>query len=489
MKITQERVWAGTEESLSAALEAQDGVNARLAAGNYTEQQGEDKPRLLTVDDGVATITIKGSLNNESGFWNEIFGMTGYPEIREALLGAAQDQSVREILLDIDSGGGAVSGVEDTAKLIRMVNDKVKPITAFTDGMMASAAYWLGSAAGKVYSGKTAMVGSIGVISTHMERSEQLKEAGIGVTVVRAGKYKALANSVEKLTEAGKDQIQQVVDAAYGVFVDHVSTMRGKSYDYTDKYMAQGKEFVGQAAVDAGLVDQITSFDKLFSELKEKSIDSLKNPMDNRGKPGLRLSGEVTSVLSGESEMGKKALTEQDIAALAAGAAIEAKSDVQVEDAASVEPNAESEVTEAQAEAQAEVVEAQTQEVDKTSATVQLLSDQLKAKDEALIQAHVKISKLEELNAEANATHGPLLEIAAKSVSNMRVALGGSAFTVEGLSAVQVLAEHKAVTEQFQSKFKAGGVAAVDATQSQKNEVVAQDALTQARLAAVRFSR
>ena len=70
-------------------------------------------------------------------------------------------------------------------KLIRLVNDKVKPVTAFTDGAMFSAAYYLGSSASEVTPAIT-RVGSIGVIATHMEQSQFLKDMGIGVTVIRA---------------------------------------------------------------------------------------------------------------------------------------------------------------------------------------------------------------------------------------------------------------------------------------------------------------
>ena len=79
-----------------------------------------------------------------------------------------------------------------------------------------------------------------------------LKEAGIGVTVIRAGKYKALANGVEKLTEEGKAQIQAGVDAAYKIFVGHVAEMRGKSQAFGASEMAQGRELYGQAGAAGG---------------------------------------------------------------------------------------------------------------------------------------------------------------------------------------------------------------------------------------------
>ena len=64
---------------------------------------------------------------------------------------------------------------------------------------------------------------------------------GIAVTVIRAGKYKALADPNEPLSKAAEAQIQAMVDAAYGVFVDHVSAMRGRTYEYPTRRWPMGR--------------------------------------------------------------------------------------------------------------------------------------------------------------------------------------------------------------------------------------------------------
>lgn len=464
MIISEDRVWAGSESSLQAAATAETGIMARLGTSATPSQEASALPRLLSIDGGLATISIKGPLVNSDSPFLEMFGMTGYPEIRDALTTAATDTSVKQILLDVDSGGGSVSGVDDTANLIRNIHANVKPVTTYTDGVMASAAYWLGSSAGEVLSGKTAMVGSIGVIATHKEYSAMYKADGIGVTVVRAGKEKALANSNEKLTEKGKAQIQQMVDASYQVFVEHVAEMRGKPYEYADKKMADGQEFIGKAAADVGLTDGVSTFDAVVSDLKQKIVASSEKLMHNRGKGGNALIGQKVASSTGEADMARKALSEQEVAAMAAGAVITATTEVDVSaaDQAIAEAAAAAEVEAAAAEAAAsEAAAATALEADKNSATVQLLNSQLLAKDEALLQAGIKASKMEEQLADARATHGPLLEIAVKSINNMQIALGGSAISMEGMSAVAVVAEHKKLTEQFTSKFKSGGISAV----------------------------
>ena len=494
-RVTEEKVWAGTEASLHAALDAEEARAARMAAGDRISEKDRETSRLLSVDDGVATISIKGPLTNDGdAIWNEWVGMTGYPEIRDAMISAATDTSVQHIVLDIDSGGGAVSGVDDTAKLIRLVHDNVKPVTAFTDGSMYSAAYWLGSSAGEVYASKAAGMGSIGVIATHMERSEMLKEAGIGVTVVRAGKYKALANGVEKLTEEGKAQIQAGVDAAYKIFVGHVAEMRGKSYEFADSVMAQGREFYGQAGADAGLVDGIKSFDQVMSDVKRNLVDPSIKSAYTSGKQatGLRVEKD-----NGENGMGmkvRKALSEQDIAALAAGATLEA--DQAPGTGTQAETDVAAQVEDVEVSAQVETSDkasvegtgvGQAAEVDASAGALKFVAEQLKAAQDELVASKIEASKLKDKLEAMQAVVEPLKDIAAKAVNNMRVALGGSLIDMSASSPAQILAEHVAVSASFASKFKVGGVSATKVEEQVKKPAVGASHM--ARVNAARYSK
>ena len=495
-RVTEEKVWAGTEASLHAALEAEETRATRMAAGDRLSNQDRDVSRLLSVDDdGVATINIKGSLNNDADSdWNEWLGMTGYPEIREAMISAATDTSVKHIILDIDSGGGAVSGVDDTAKLIRLVHDNVKPVTAFTDGAMYSAAYWLGASAGQVFASKAAGMGSIGVIATHMERSEMLKEAGIGVTVIRAGKYKALANGVEKLTEEGKAQIQAGVDAAYKIFVGHVSEMRGKSYEFADSVMAQGREFYGQAGADAGLIDGIKSFDQVMSDVKRNFVDpSIKSAYT----PGKQTSGLRVEKDNGENGMGmkvRKALSEQDIAALAAGATLEADQALEIgtpgqedQQAASAEASVETTTVEDEGTGVGSEANNAATEVDASAGTLKFMAEQLRSAQDDLVAARVELSKAKDKVAELAAVVEPLKDIAAKAINNMRVALKGSPMDMSASSPAQILAEHAALTTSFTTKYKVGGVAATVSEEQVKKPAVGASHM--ARVNAARYSK
>ena len=271
-------LWAGTEEalhSLVARLIAQASRPIPEAAlvtySTPGAQQDAPPPYLFGKQGNVGIVEIKGPMTNATHYYDRYDKTASYPAIREALMHAVNDPEVETILLDIESGGGAVAGMFDAARLIRTINDRVKPVTAFGESMF-SAAYCLGSAAGQVFSTQSGGVGSIGIIATHMDVSKMYADMGINVTVMRSGQYKALANRFEPLSDKAKAQMQEGMDAAYQVFVQHVADMRGTTYPNADTKMAQGREFYGNAAKDIGLVDGITTFDALISKLQE-SVD------------------------------------------------------------------------------------------------------------------------------------------------------------------------------------------------------------------------
>jgi len=137
--------------------------------------------------------------------------------------------------------------------------------------MIASAAYWIASAASKIYVGSQVdRLGSIGVVATHRNIAEMEKEAGIQTTEITAGKYKRIASQYGPLTESGRKSIQDEVDAIYKIFVDTVADYR----DITTEQalaMADGKVFIGQQAIDIGLADGFSSLDALISRLNDET--------------------------------------------------------------------------------------------------------------------------------------------------------------------------------------------------------------------------
>lgn len=475
-KVFPEELWAGTGHSLELARDAWQNTEPQAYVTTANQEQPQDTcPDCLDVQGQIGVVSITGPLTNASWSW---FGTT-YSEIRDALVYAANSEDIKAIVLDIDSGGGAVNGCQDTANLVSTINNSVKPVYAFTGGTMCSAAYWLGCSAGEVYSNSTATVGSIGVLCTHMEYSRMMAQDGITATVMRAGEFKSLANPYEPLTDVAKQQMQDRMNAAYAVFIGHVADARHTTVQMADANMGQGREFMGQQAHAAGLVDGVKSFDEMMSMVESRVAVSQES-----------LTSRPQAAYQGVNM--KTALTQQQIAALASGAVVEASA-AAPEAQANVEttaPEAAPAATEAAAAAPAveaaAPVAAPAQVAAPQGELVAYLQGEVSAKTGEIISLKAQLADVQKQLATAQANTVSLMGIAGASLKNMKIALGSSAADYSAMSAEALLAEHAAAVNQFNSKFKAGGVAAATAPSEGETDSPKVDPLWQARVAANR---
>lgn len=245
------------------AAGAADGIQA--AAAQFGNQQRND---LYSIDNGVAVIPITGPIMKRDSFLSFFFGGTSYAYIRAAVRTAIEDSAVEAIVLRIDSPGGVVNGVEETGDVIFNARG-IKPIISFNDGQMMSAAYWIGSAADKIISNKTAGAGSIGVLMVHADWSRWNEQQGIKYTYLTAGKYKALGNPDEPLSETAKEVFQGELNYLYSIFVGTVARNRDVEEDQVLSKMADGKVFIGQQSMDAGLVDEISDLKTAVEAARE----------------------------------------------------------------------------------------------------------------------------------------------------------------------------------------------------------------------------
>lgn len=236
-------------------------IEARLGRPLNNEQ----KP--YQIINGVAVIPAMGVLAKRANMFQSVSGGTSTQVIGNMVDQAAVDPSVKAIVLDIDSPGGAVDGVQQLADKVRSVRGK-KPIVTVADGQIASGGYWFGSAADEVYiADRTTVVGSIGVVYTHTDTSKQDEARGVKRTEITAGKYKRIAGQHEPLSEEGRATIQAQADHLYSVFVHDVAENRKVPVDQVLSDMADGRVFVGQQAIDAGLVDGVATLDETIARL------------------------------------------------------------------------------------------------------------------------------------------------------------------------------------------------------------------------------
>ena len=254
-------------------------VEARIGRPLANEQ----KP--YQVIDGVGIISVEGVIAKKMNMFADISGGASSQAARNSLALANADPSVHSIIFAVDSPGGTVDGIATLTDSVRAARESKKIVT-LGSGTMASAAYWFGSAAGEVYIAEnTTMVGSIGVVTAHRDVSANEAARGIKTTELSAGKYKRIASQFGPLSEAGRESIQAQLDYMYSLFVDAVAVNRNVSADTVLENMADGRIFIGQQAVTAGLVDGVITFEALVEKLNKERGPIGRAPTPSRAGP------------------------------------------------------------------------------------------------------------------------------------------------------------------------------------------------------------
>lgn len=256
-------------------------------------QQGYD------IVDGTAVIPVIGVIAKRMNLFHAISGGASTELVARDIRDALADPRVHSIILHIDSPGGTVDGTPALADLVREAGTQ-KTVVAFADGLMASAAYWIGSAASAIYiDGPTTEVGSIGVVARHVDVSQAEAKQGIKTTEISSGKYKRIASSYAPLSEEGRQSIQERTDYLYSIFVEMIAANRGVSVETVLSNMANGKIFIGQQAIDAGLVDGVSTLDALIVSLAAGSKPTstpagVAGPTKSKQSEGNSMSANIT---------------------------------------------------------------------------------------------------------------------------------------------------------------------------------------------------
>jgi capsid assembly protease len=253
-------------------LDRSSGLQQSIAAIEASRGAPLDNQRKpYTVTDGVAVIALDGIIAKRMNLFTQISGGTSSELAGQDLRSALADPSVKSIILSIDSPGGTVDGTQALSDQVRAAR-QVKPIVTLASGVMASAAYWIGSAAQAVYIAEgTTITGSIGVVASHVDVSQAEAREGVKTTEIYAGKFKRIASTYSPLTDAGRQAIQDQVDYTYSLFVGDVAKNRGTSIEAVLQKMADGKIFIGQQGLEAGLVDGVTTLEALIAKLNRAS--------------------------------------------------------------------------------------------------------------------------------------------------------------------------------------------------------------------------
>ena len=209
----------------------------------------------------VAVIRIEGPImagEATDSLFGENVASTG--TIMAELRAAAQDKSVKAVLLRINSPGGSVTAAEEIGREIKRLKAETgKPVITSMGDTAASAGYWLAACSDKIYANSSTLTGSIGVYIPYMNTEDLYKKIGISGTKIKSGEYKDILSNERPMTPAERELLQNMVNEMYEQFVGVVSEGRKMPVDKV-KSLADGRVYTGKQAKELGLVDEIGNY-------------------------------------------------------------------------------------------------------------------------------------------------------------------------------------------------------------------------------------
>jgi signal peptide peptidase SppA len=214
----------------------------------------------------VAILPLFGTIFPRANIMTDVSGATSAESFGNQFTELIQDPNVDAIILDVDSPGGQVDGIDELATKIFQARG-TKPIVAIANYTMASAAYWIGSAADQVIVSPSADVGSIGVFAVHEDMSKALDREGVKMSIIKRGKYKAEGNPYEPLTEEARAAIQSRVDEIYDGFINTVARNRGVTPATVRDSFGEGRTVSARQAVELGMADRIGTLQETIDQL------------------------------------------------------------------------------------------------------------------------------------------------------------------------------------------------------------------------------
>jgi ClpP class serine protease len=224
----------------------------------------------------VEVVEVKGPMIHHADGWFE-----SYDEIL-ARVDAACEGSATTIVLKVDSSGGELSGCFDTARAIRAHCAAAgKRLISYVEGCATSGGYALAAAGEKIYAEETGLVGSLGVLNVRSDESQAYAAMGVRVAAISSGRRKADGFAPLELREDELEATQARVDSFAASFFDLVTELRpGLSVDSVRAL--QAGLLHGAAAVSAGLVDEIGSFDSCLASLAGTGVTTMAD--DDKGE-------------------------------------------------------------------------------------------------------------------------------------------------------------------------------------------------------------
>ncbi len=212
-------------------------------------------------------LAFHSSKNQQSSLFGEKIGVVDLDgiilspsETVDELHKLADDDSIKAIIIHVNSPGGGVAASEEIYREVKRIRDeKKKYIVSSIQTVGASGAYYVSSATNKIYADSGSVVGSIGVIAEWVNYGDLMRWAKLKPEILKVGQFKDTGDPTRELTPAERQYMQGLIDNMYGQFVQAVADGRHTKVEAI-KPIADGRVWTGEQALSMGLIDQIGDF-------------------------------------------------------------------------------------------------------------------------------------------------------------------------------------------------------------------------------------
>lgn len=227
-------------------------------------------------DNNIAVIRIEGAIiDGESDEEN-----VGGDSIARLLREAAEDKSVKAVVLRINSPGGSASASEIIREEVEHLQQLGKPVVVSMGGMTASGGYWIASTADYIVADKNTITGSIGIFAAFVTLEKSLANLGIHSDGVKTSPLASMS-PFTALSQEYSDVIQMSIEHGYDQFISLVA--KGRNLDKTQvDNIAQGRVWLGEEALKHKLVDQLGDFNTAVEIASEKMKSKEKGLADDQ---------------------------------------------------------------------------------------------------------------------------------------------------------------------------------------------------------------
>jgi protease-4 len=224
-----------------------------------------------TGKDAIAVVYVDGPILLGTGKAS-LFGMGGAhsSDIRKALDETARDDSIKAVVLRVDSPGGSAVASEIILDATRRVKAK-KPFVVSMGNVAGSGGYYVSCASDVIFADETTITASIGVVGGKIATNDAWKKIGVTFKAYQRGENAAMLSSADVFTKEEKVKMQAWMDDIYAVFKGHVTSNRGDRLKKPIDELAGGRVFTGQQALELGLVDKIGSLQDAIDHVATKT--------------------------------------------------------------------------------------------------------------------------------------------------------------------------------------------------------------------------